>query len=100
MYSFDRTIIEFFITFDKYISEKYATETNRFIRKRKMNQKEYAWYILTQRSCTDYIEAVRFFTIMMKNDFDTISSQVIGKQRMFIDPQSFIDMNNYFIDTI
>ena len=38
-----------------------------------------------------------FFTIMMKNDFNTISSQAIEKQRMFIDPQAFIDMNEDFI---
>ena len=61
-----------------------------------MNQKGYMGYILTQRSCTGYIETVRFFTIMMKNGFNTISSQAIGK-RMFIDPQAFIDMNEDFI---
>lgn len=98
MYSFDRNIKEFFSTFEKYVSEKYITEKNRFIRERKMNQMELIGYILTQRGCTGYIEAVRFFTRMMKNDFDTISSQAIGKQRMYIDPQVFIDMNKDFID--
>ena len=86
--------------FDKYVSEKYVTTMNKFIRESKMNQKEHMGYILTQRSCTGYIETVRFFTIMMKNDFNTISSQAIGKQRMFIDPQAFIDMNKDFIDNI
>ena len=100
MYSFDRNIKEFFRTIDKYVSEKYVTEDDRFIRERKMNQKEYTGYILTQRSCTGYIEANRFFTKMMKNDFNTISSQAIGKQRMYIDPQAFIDMNNDFIDNL
>lgn len=98
MYSFDRNIKEFFRKFDHYVSEKYVTEKDRFIRERKMNQKEYLAYILIQRSCTGYIEAVRFFTRMMKNDFNTISSQAIGKQRMFIDPQVFIDMSKDFID--
>ena len=34
-----------------------------------MTQKEYTAYILFQRSCTAYIEAIRFFTIMLSNDF-------------------------------
>ena len=100
MYSFDRIVIEFFRLFDRYVSKKYVTEEDKFIRERKMTQKEYIAYIITQRSCTSYIETVRFFTIMMKNDFKTISSQAIGKQRMFIDPQAFIDMNECFIDNL
>lgn len=100
MYSFDRIVIEFFRLFNHYVSKKYVTEEDKFIRERKMTQKEYMAYIITQRSCTSYIETVRFFTIMMKNDFKTISSQAIGKQRMFIDPQAFIDMNECFIDNL
>ena len=41
-------------------------------------------YILTQRSCTTYTEAIRFFTIMLSNDFQTISSQTIGKQERIL----------------
>ena len=100
MYSFDRFIIDFFRLFDCFISNKYITEDNRFIRDRKMTQKEYTAFILSQRSCTGYIETIRFFTIWLKNDFKTISSQGIGKQRMFIDPKVFIDMYECFIDEL
>jgi len=100
MYSFDRFVKEFFRLFDYFISKKYITEENRFIRDRKMTQKEYTAYILSQRSCTSYIETIRFFTIMMKKDFKTISSQAIGKQRMFINPNVFIDMYECFIDQL
>ena len=65
-----------------------------------MTQKEYTAFILSQRSCTSYIETIRFFTIWLKNDFKTISSQGIGKQRMFIDPKVFIDMYECFIDEL
>ena len=41
MYSFDRFVKEFFRLFDYFISKKYITEENRFIRDRKMTQKEY-----------------------------------------------------------
>ena len=100
MYSFDRFVKEFFRLFDYFISKKYITEENRFIRDRKMTQKEYTAYILSQRSCTSYIETIRFFTIMMNKNFKTISSQAIGKQRMFIDPKVFIDMYECFIDQL
>ena len=100
MYSFDRFVIDFFRLFDRFISNKYITEDNRFIRDRKMTQKEYTAFILSQRSCTSYIETIRFFTIWLKNDFKTISSQGIGKQRMFIDPKVFIDMYECFIDEL
>ena len=65
-----------------------------------MTQKEYTAFILSQRSCTSYNETIRFFTIWLKNDFKTISSQGIGKQRMFIDPKVFIDMYECFIDEL
>ena len=97
MYSF---VKDFFRLFDCFISKKYVTEENRFIRDRKMTQKEYTAYILTQRSCTTYIEAIRFFTIMLSKDFQTISSQGIGKQRMYIDPKVFIDMYELFINKL
>ena len=100
MYSFDRFIKNFFRFFECFISKRYITEDNRFIRDRKMTQKEYTAFILSQRSCTSYIETIRFFTIWLKNDFKTISSQGIGKQRMFIDPKVFIDMYECFIDEL
>ena len=100
MHSFDRFVKEFFRLFDGFTSKKYVTDENRFIRDRKMNQKEYTAFILSQRSCTGYIETIRFFTIMMKKDFKTISSQAIGKQRMYIDPKAFNDMNERFIDEL
>ena len=100
MYSFDRFIKNFFRFFECFISKRYITEDNRFIRDRKMTQKEYTAFILSQISCTSYIETIRFFTIWLKNDFKTISSQGIGKQRMFIDPKVFIDMYECFIDEL
>ena len=74
-------------------------EDNRFIKDRKMTQKEYTAYILFQRSCIAYIEAIRFFTIMLSNDFKTINGQAIGKQRMYIDPMFiWICMNRILIN--
>lgn len=40
LYFFDRFLINFFVTFESFISKKYVTESNRFVRTRKMSFKE------------------------------------------------------------
>ena len=50
MYSFDRFVKNFFMFFDCFISKKYITEDNRFIRDRKMTQKEYTSFILLKEA--------------------------------------------------
>lgn len=98
MYFFDRYIIEFLVLFDSFISRKYVLDDVHFTRDRKMVLKEYIAYILTQRGCNDYVESIRFFTKMLSDDFETISPQGIGKQRMYLDYHVFIDMYESFID--
>lgn len=98
MYFFDRYVIEFLMLFDSFISRKYVLDDVHFTRDRKMVQKEYTAYILTQRGCNDYIESIRFFTKMLSDGFETISPQGIGKQRMYLDFHVFIDMYESFID--
>ena len=100
MYSFDRFVKGFFRLFDCFISKKYVTEDNKFIRDIKMTQKEYTAYILFQRSCTAYIRVIRFFTIILSNNFKTIFSQAIRKQRMYIDLNVFIDMYELYINKL
>ena len=74
---------------------------NKFIRERKNESKRtYGIYSYSKKLYRFILRQLDFFTIMMKNDFNTISSQAIEKQRMFIDPQAFIDMNEDFIDNI
>ena len=98
MYFFDRYIVEFLDLFDSFISRTYVIDDIHFTRERKMVQKEYTAYILTQRGCNDYIESIRFFTRMLSDGFKTISPQAIGKQRMYLDYQVFVDMYESFID--
>ena len=100
MYFFDRFLVSFFITFESFISRKYVTESNRFIRKRKMSFKEYVLYILTQTGCTNFSEAHRFFTKTLGNEFQSITRQAIGKQRMYIDSKLFYDVNECFINNL
>ena len=100
MYFFGRFLISFFCGFESFISREYITEENRFVRNRKMSFKEYSIYILTQTGCTNFAEAHKFFTHTLKNEFESISRQAIGKQRIYISPQMFIDMSEEFIDKL
>ena len=51
----------------------------------KMYQNYYTNYILTQFGC--YTESIRFFTKSLNRKFETITSQVIEKQRMSLKPE-------------
>ena len=100
LYFFDRFLINFFVTFESFISKKYVTESNRFVRTRKMSFKEYVLYILTQTGCTNFAEAHKFYTKTLNHEFENITRQAIGKQRMYISSKLFIDMFEYFIDKL
>ena len=89
MYFFDRFIVSFFVTYKFFVSRKYVDGENRFIRERKMNLKEYITYIIVRRGNTDYSEALRYFTGMLRNDFQTITRQAIGKQRKYLLPELY-----------
>lgn len=100
LYFFDRFLINYFVTFESFISKKYVTESNRFVRTRKMSFKEYVLYILTQTGCTNFAEAHKFFTKTLNHKFESITRQAIGKQRMYISPKLFMDMSECFIDKL
>ena len=100
MYFFDRFLINFFVTFESFISKKYVVESNKFVRTRKMSFKEYVLYILTQTGCTNFAEAHKFYTKTLNHEFESITRQAIGKQRMYISSKLFIDMSECFIDKL
>ena len=100
MINFERFILNFFATFDLFVSRKYVSSDKAFIRMRKMSQKDYTKYILTQFGCNGYTESIRFFTKSLNKKFETITSQAIGKQRMFLKPELYKDMTNSFIDQL
>ena len=100
MYFFDRFLISYFATFKSLISKKYVTNKDKFTRMRKMSFEEYVFYILTQTGCTNFAEAHKFFTKILKHEFESISRQAIGKQRMYISSKLFEDLSEYFIDKL
>lgn len=100
MYFFDRFLVNFFVTYRFFVSRKYVDGENRFIRERKMNLKEYITYVIVQRGNTNYSEAIRYFTGILRKDFETITPQAIGKQRKYLLPNIYLDLSERFIDEL
>lgn len=100
MINFERFILNFFATFELFVSRKYVFGDKAFTRVRKMSQKDYTKYILTQFGCNGYTESIRFFTKSLNRKFETITSQAIGKQRMFLKPELYKDLTDSFIDKL
>lgn len=100
MINFERFILNFFATFELFVSRKYVFGDKAFTRVRKMSQKDYTKYILTQFGCNGYTESIRFFTKSLNRKFETITPQAIGKQRMFLKPDLYKSLTDSFIDKI
>ena len=100
MYFFDRFLVNFFVTYRFFVSRKYVDGENRFIRERKMNLEEYITYVIVQRGNTNYSEAIRYFTGILRKDFETITPQAIGKQRKYLLPNVYLDLSERFIDEL
>ena len=90
----------FLDNFNKYINKKYVLEENKFIRKRKLTQKDITLYPIVQMGRTNSIEALSFIQEKTGNSEMTISKQAIGKQRGYLSPQVYKDINKDYINEI
>ena len=61
MINFERFILNFFATFELFVSREYVFGDKAFTRVRIMSQRDYTKYILTQFGCNGYMESIRFF---------------------------------------
>ena len=65
-----------------------------------MSFEEYIFHILTQTGYTNFAETHKFFTKTLKHEFESITRQTIGKQRIHICPKLFKDLSESFIDKL
>ena len=65
-----------------------------------MSFEECIFYVLTQTGCTNFAETHKFFTKTLKHEFESITRQAIGKQRMYICSKLFEDLFESFIDKL
>lgn len=78
-------------------NNKYKKGKKSFIRERKMNFKDFIWYLTFQKGRTTSMELDEY--LKSKNDTYeiSISKQAFSKQRKNIKPDIFIDMSKNFL---
>ena len=100
MIFFDQFLACFFLTFNNFVSRKYVDGENRFIRRRKLSFKEYVIYVIVQKGNTNFTEALRYYRVFLKKDFQSITPQAIGKQRKYIKSELYKELSESFIDNL
>ncbi len=80
------------IIFKSKNSENYKYYQSKFTRNRKMNFKDYIWYLIFQKGRTSSMELDEY----LKNKNNTykisISKQAFSKQRLNLKPEIFVDL--------
>ena len=74
--------------------------TKHFIRNRKISYHDCVKFIIWNNGRNNDIELAEFFKLFQNKKFETISRQAIGKQRMYIKPELFINLYKKFTDKI
>ena len=97
----EKTVKFFLATMWQFYSEEYIIDREKhFTRKGKLTFREYISFILYNKGRNNDIEITEFCKVFLKKKFETISSQAVGKQRMFIKPELFENLYIKFINTI
>ena len=101
MILFEKTIKTFLATMSCLFYGCYIIDkTKHFIRNRKISYNDCVKYIIWNNGRNNDIELADFFKRFKNKKFETISRQAIGKQRMHIKPELFINLYKKFIDKI
>ena len=101
MILFEKTIKTFLATMSSLFYGWFIIDrTKHFIRNRKISYKDCVKFIIWNNGRNNDIELVEFFKKFKNKKFETISSQAIGKQRMHIKPELFINLYKKFTDKI
>lgn len=79
--------------------ENYKNIQNSFTRNRKMNFKDYVWYLIFQKGRTASMELDEYLKHKNNTYKISISKQAFSKQRLNIKPEIFIDLyKDYLTD--
>ena len=97
----EKTVKTFLATMSCYFFGTYIIDNHKhFIRDRKMSYKDCVKFIFWNKGRNNDIELTEFFKVFKGKKYETISHQAIGKQRIFIKPELFINIYKKFIDLI
>lgn len=90
----------FYFTIDDFVCSKYVNTENKFTRNRILTQRDITLYAFVQKGRTNAVEAYEFCKFLKGNVFKLVTRQAIAKQRKFLKPKLYLDMNKKFIDKI
>ncbi len=74
------------------ICENYKYDQRKFTRNRKMNFKDYIWYLIFQKGRTSSMELDEYLKSKNNTYKISISKQAFSKQRLNLKPEIFIDL--------
>lgn len=97
----EKTVKTFLATMSCYFFGSYIIDNHiHFIRTRKITYEDCVKFIFWNKGRNNDTELTEFFKVFKGKKYETISHQAIGKQRIFIKPELFINIYKKFIDTI
>lgn len=97
----EKTVKAFLATMSCFFFRAYILDsTKHFIRNRKMSYNDCVKFIFWNNGRNNDIELTEFFKLFKGKKYETMSHQAIGKQRVFIKPDLFINIYKKFIDQI
>ena len=97
----EKTVKTFLATMSCFFFGSYIIDKHKhFVRNRKMSYKDCVKFIFWNKGRNNDIELTEFFKVFKGKKYETISHQAIGKQRIYIKPELFINIYKKFIDQI
>ena len=97
----EKTVKTFLATMSCFFFGSYIIDKHKhFIRNSKMSYKDCVKFIFWNKGRNNDIELTEFFKVFKGKKYETISHQAIGKQRIYIKPELFINIYKKFIDQI
>ena len=97
----EKTVKTFLATMSCYFFGSYIIDNHiHFIRTRKITYDDCIKFIFWNKGRNNDTELTEFFKVFKGKKYETISHQAIGKQRIFIKPELFINIYKKFIDNI
>lgn len=80
------------------ICEHYKYDQRKFTRNRKMNFKDYIWYLIFQKGRTSSMELDEYLKSKNNTYKISISKQAFSKQRLNLKPEIFIDLYKDYLE--
>ena len=97
----ERSVKEFLATMCCLFVRGFIIDPDKhFIRERKMCYEDYIRFIFWNNGRNNDIETTEFLKVFLNKKYETVSHQAIGKQRLFIKPELFINIYKRFINKI